>query len=182
MFEYPKGHQQNDQQQQSLWERARPQLRRQHRMRARKVILFAVTAAALVAVSAASASTSSYTDGPLTATFTAGTHDPNCKQKWPITVTARYHGKPVRATAFYQFLSGGGVVSRQYPFADTRLNPHNHIWKFYSRFTDNTFGPFGALAVGVPLTVRAVVQVGRYTAYPSYFVKVVSARGCRAVR
>jgi hypothetical protein len=149
-------------------------------MRARQAIPLALTAAALVAVGVASASTGSYTDGPLTATFTAGTHDPNCKQKWPVTVGARYHGKPAHATAFYQFLSGGQLVGTQYPFSSTSRNPHNHIWHFYSSFTDTTFGPFGALAVGQPLTVRAVVKVSRYTAYPSYYVKVVNARGCPA--
>ncbi len=151
-------------------------------MRAPKTILIAVTAAALMAVGAASAATSAYRDGPLTATFSAGTHHPNCKQKWPVTVTARFHGRPAHATAFYQFLHGGAVVGKQYPYADTRRNPHKRLWHFYNRFTDNTFGPFGALAVGAPLTVRAVVKVGRYTAYPSYSVKVVNAHGCRAIR
>jgi hypothetical protein len=149
-------------------------------MRARKAIALALTAVALVAVGVASASASSYRDGPLTATFMAGTHHPNCKQKWPVTVSARYHGRPAHATAFYQFLSGGEVVGRQYPFSSTSRNPHDHIWHFYGGFTDNTFGPFGALAVGQPLTVRAVVEVSRYTAYPSYFVQVVNARGCKA--
>lgn len=152
-------------------------------MRAPKAVLFAVTAAALVAVGAASAATTTYRDGPLTATFSAGTHHPNCKQKWPVTITARLHGKPAHATAFYRFKLGGQVVgARQYPFGSTRRNPHKRLWHFYNRFTDNTFGPFGALAVGQPLTVEAVVQVGRYTAYPSYSVKVVKVRGCRAIR
>jgi hypothetical protein len=151
-------------------------------MRAPKAILFAVTAAALICVSAASASTSSYRDGPLTATFTAGTHHPNCKQFWPVTVTARYHGRPAHATAVYQFLDGGSVVGHVYPFSDTSRNRHNRLYHFYSRFTDRAFGPFGALAVGTRLTVRAVVKAGRYTAYPSYWVKVVHVRGCRAVR
>jgi hypothetical protein len=149
-------------------------------MRARKAIPAAVAVAALVAVGVASALTSSYTDGPLTATLTAGTHHPNCKQKWPITVTARYHGKAAHATAFYQFLSGGQLVNTQYPFSGTSRNPHGHLWGFYGSFTDNTFGPFGALAVGHPLTVRAVVQVSRYTAYPSYSIDVVNVRGCPA--
>ena len=105
---------------------------------------------------------------------------PNCKQRWPITVTARYDGKPAHATAFYQFLSGGQLVGTQYPFSDTPRNRHNQIWRFYGSFTDDTFGPFGALAVDHPLTVRAVVKVSRYTAYPSYFIRVVNAHGCPA--
>lgn len=151
-------------------------------MRAPKAILLTVVAAALVAVSAASAATTSSKDGPLTATFSAGTNHPNCKQKWPITVTARFRGKPAHAKAFYQFLSGHTVVSTQYPFAHTRRNPHKRIWYFYNRFTDNTFGPFGALAVGQAITVRAVVKAGPYTAYPSYSVKVVKTNGCPLVR
>lgn len=149
-------------------------------MRVGKMIPAVVTVAALVTAGVASASTSSYSDGPLTATFTAGTHHPNCKQGWPVTVTARYHGNAAHATAFYQFLSGGQLVDTQYPFSATPRNPHNHLWAFFGSFTDNTFGPFGALAVGHPLTVRAVVQVSRYTAYPSYSVDVVSASGCPA--
>jgi hypothetical protein len=149
-------------------------------MRASTAISVALTAFALVAVSVASASTSSYSDGPLTATFTAGTHHPNCKQRYPVTVTARYDGKPAHATAFYQFLSGGQLVGTQYPFSDTPRNRHNQIWHFYGSFTDDTFGPFGALAVDHPLTVRAVVKVSRYTAYPSYFIRVVNAHGCPA--
>ncbi|MGH2890182.1 MAG: hypothetical protein ACRDNJ_11190 [Solirubrobacteraceae bacterium] len=147
-----------------------------------KAILLAVTALALIAASTAAASTTSYTDGPLTATFSAGTHHPNCKQKWPVTVTARYRGRPAHATAFYQFLANGSVVGRVNVFKGTRRNRHNRLWHFYNRFTDNTFGPFGALAVGEPVTVRAVVSVGRYTAYPSYSVDVVHVRGCHAVR
>jgi len=148
-------------------------------MRVRKTAVpLALTAAALAFAGVASASTSSYSDGPLTATFSAGTHHPNCKQKWPVTVTARYHGAAAHATAFYQFLSGGQLVSTQYPFGGTSRNPHYRLWHFYSGFTDTAFGPFGALSVGHPLSVRAVVQVGRYTAYPSYSVTVVNARGC----
>jgi hypothetical protein len=150
-------------------------------MRAIKAILLAV-AAALVIAAVASASTTTYKDGPLTATFTAGSHRPNCKQKWPITVTASLNGKPAHASAFYQFMYSGQVVAKRYPFADTPRNRRNRIWDFFGRFTDNTFGPFGALAVGQPLTVRAVVHAGRYTAYPSYSVTVVGARGCPAVR
>jgi hypothetical protein len=148
------------------------------RKRARKASALAVTAGALVAVGVASASVVSYTSGPLTATFAAGTHHPNCKQYWPVTVTARYHGQPAHAIAWYQFLYNGRVVGTEYPFGGKRQNPHYQKYHFYNSFTDTTFGPFGALSVGRRLTVRAVVQVSRYTAYPSYSVVVVNARGC----
>lgn len=149
-------------------------------MSERKAIAVVVTVAALVGAGVASASTSSYRDGPLTATFSASTHHPNCRQHWPVTVTASYHGKPAHATAFYQFLSGTQVVDTQYPFTGTPRNTNDHKWVFYGSFTDNTFGPFGALSVGHPLTVRAVVHVSRYTAYPSFSVDVVNASGCPA--
>src|ERR1700737_1957017 len=112
-------------------------------MRLRTALPVALAAAAFIAVGTAHASTSSYSDGPLTATFTAGTHHPNCKQKWPVTVTARYHGKAAHATAVYQFLSGGQLVGTVYPFSNTSQNPHNRIWHFYDSFTDTAFGPFG---------------------------------------
>ena len=70
------------------------------------------------------------------------------------------------------------VVSTQYPFGLTPRNPQNTVYHFYGSFTDSTFGPFGALAVGQHLTVRVVVKVSRYTAYPSYPVTVVQASGC----
>ena len=134
---------------------------------------------------AAAASTVTATNGPLKATFTAKTHDPNCKQKWPITITATYQGKPAHATAYYQFLLDGSVESTQYPFSGTRRNPgtkahpNGTVWHFVGGFTDSGFGPFGALATSVPsLTVRAVIQEGQYTAEPSFTVHVVKVSGC----
>jgi hypothetical protein len=144
------------------------------------VILLTTAAATLIAAGAANALTASYRAGALTATFTASTHYPNCKQLWPVTVTARYNGKPAHATAYYQFLVGGQLVGTQYPFSGTSKNPHAHIWRFYSSFYDNTFGPFGALAEGHRLTVRAVVQVAGIRAYPGTWVRVQKANGCPA--
>jgi hypothetical protein len=150
-------------------------------MRARKAIPAVVTAAvALVAAGSASALTSSYSDGPLTATFTAATHHPSCKQNWPVKVTVRYHGQPAHASAIYQFLVGGQLVNTQYPLGGTPKNPHYHVYHFYGSFYDYKFGPFGALAEGHTIDVRAVVSVGRYTAYPGTWVRVVKAKGCPA--
>jgi hypothetical protein len=149
-------------------------------MRTRKALPIALTAVALTSASVASAATNSYRDGPLTATFSASTTRPNCKQKWPVTVTAKFNGKPTHASAFYQFLFNGTVVGKQYPFSATSLNRHDHVWNFYKSFYDYTFGPFGALSVGKRLNVRAVVKDGRYTAYPGLFVSVVNTRGCPA--
>ena len=148
-------------------------------MRALKVIPLAYTVVVLGAVGVANAAAGSYSDGPLTATFSASTLHPNCRL--PVA-TATYHGRSAHATAFYQFLYNGSLVSTQNPWAHTRRNPHNRPWHFYGSYTDNTFGPFGALAVGETLNVRAVVQVGRYTAYPGLYVTVRNARGCSARR
>src|SRR5271167_4727753 len=71
--------------------------------RLRAAIGGAVIAAMLAVSGAAAASTVTYRAGPLTATMKAGTHSPTCKQKWPVTVTAKFKGKRAHATAFYQF-------------------------------------------------------------------------------
>jgi hypothetical protein len=144
----------------------------------RAAIGAAVIVAMLATAAVAAASTVTYRAGPLTATMKAGTHNPTCKQKWPVTVTAKFKGKRTHATAVYQFLLASQVVSTQYPFGLTPRNPQNTIFHFYGSFTDNTFGPFGALSVGQHLTVRVVVKVSHYTAYPSYPVTVVQASGC----
>jgi hypothetical protein len=138
-----------------------------------------LTAAAGLAIAgAANAFTSRYSDGPLTATFSASTHHPSCKQMWPVTVTARAHGQRVHAVAIYQFLNGGQLVNTQYPFGGRSRNPHYKPYHFFGGFYDNTFGPFGALAVGHTLNVRAVVRWGKYTAYPGTWVQVRKVRGC----
>jgi hypothetical protein len=160
--------------------RVTPNATKESRRRRRLALAGAAATIMLSTAAIADASTSTYRNGPLTATFSARTHTPNCKQKWPVTVTAKLHGKPAHATAFYQFLFAGQVESTQYPFGGTRKNPHNRPWHFYGSFIDTTFGPFGAAAVGLPLTVRAVVKVPHYTAYPAFPVRVVSVPGCPA--
>lgn len=149
-------------------------------MRTRWLIVLPTVATLLVLTGMASASAGgSYRDGPLSATFSAPTNYPNCKQMWPVTVTARWNGHPAHASAFYRFLYNGRPVgSRQYPFGGTRRNPHYHVYSFYGGFYDNTFGPFGALAEGHKIVVQAVVSDGRYTAYPGTWVVVQKASGC----
>lgn len=148
-------------------------------MRGRRVVGIGVVALLVIAVGAASASVGgSYRVGGLTATFSAPTHYPNCKQLWPVRVTATYRGRPAHAIAWYQFLYDGRLVGTQYPFGGTRRNPHNRPYAFYGSFYDNTFGPFGALAVGHKLIVRAVVQVPGIRAYPGTWVVVKRTRGC----
>jgi hypothetical protein len=140
----------------------------------------AVAVASLAPVGVALAATVTAHSGPLTASFTAGTHHPNCKQFWPVTIRATFHGRPAHATAVYQFVYDGQVVHTENPFSGTKRNRGNHIWHFVGSFKDRHFGPFGSLAVGNRLTIRAVVKDGRYTASPSYWVDVVNTSGCPA--
>lgn len=149
-------------------------------MRVRSAL--AVTAlAGLIGAGPVAAGTAIDRSGPLTATLTAGTHNPTCKQMWPVTVTAKLNGKPARATAYYQFLHDNQQVSVQNVFSKTSKNPRNRLWHFRGRFYDNTFGPFGSLAVGYTLVVRAVVRAAGYTAYPAYTVTVRKVRGCKVI-
>lgn len=147
-------------------------------MRLRRVIALA-GALTLVAADLALASVGgSSRSGPLSATFSAPTHYPNCKQNWPVSVTARWNGHPAHASAKYQFLYAGSLVNTQYPFGGQSRNPHYHWYAFYGGFYDKIFGPFGALAVGHKLTVRAVVVDGHYAAYPGTWVVVQPTSGC----
>ena len=153
----------------------------------RKSIVAAAAAGTLMAAGIATASTASkpptgtYRDGPLVASFSAPTVHPNCKQKWPVTVKATLNGKPAHATAYYEFVFKGVVESKQYPYSSTSKNPHNHLWSFTGGFTDGTFGPLGATAVGIPLNVRAVITDDKYTAYPGLNITVVKVSGCVAI-
>jgi hypothetical protein len=150
-----------------------------HMLRRLRIATAAAFACVLIAALPALASTVRGSSGPLSATMTAGTHTPTCKQKWPVTVTAKLHGKPARAKAIYQFLSGGYLVSTQYPFSK---NSHQHTpYHFRGSFYDYTFGPFGALAVGHPLVVRTVVSAGGQTVYLAYDINVRMVSGCKAI-
>lgn len=147
-------------------------------MRARTAIALAVMAFALLAAAAALAGTTTKRDGPLTATFTAGSQHPNCKQLWPVKVTATFNGKPAHATAYYEWLFGGVVIHRENVFYGTKYNRHNTLYHFTGSFDDTTFGPWGSDSVGHWIEVEAVVQVGRYKATPWYNVEAVAAKGC----
>jgi hypothetical protein len=152
------------------------------RARVAPAVTVAAAVAGLLGASPAGAETVRATSGPLTATFTAGTHRPTCKQLWPVRVTARLNGKPARAVAQYQFMSGGYQVSIQNPFSATPKNRRNRPWHFRGSFYDDGFGPFGSLAVGQHLVVRAIVKAAGYTAYTAYDVTVRKVRGCKVIR
>lgn len=103
---------------------------------------------------------------PFAATVKAPTHHPKANALWRITVTAKSRsGKPLRATAAYQFLLHGQVVARAYPSpnADPRSacakagNCRHSPWTFRGRFSDTLTWP--ARSVGIALTFRVVVKV-----------------------
>jgi hypothetical protein len=118
----------------------------------RRSIRFACTAVAatLVFGSAASAQASPVkrTSGPLSASMVPSTHHPKVNAKWPLKVTATLHGKPAHASAVYEFLFGGSVVSTQY----VRGNKH---FAFTGHFSDDLVFP--PASEGEPLTLSVVI-------------------------
>ena len=122
-------------------------------------IVFGCLTAALAALAPASAlagtPTLNASSGPLKATMKPPpTHQPKVNTNVWITVTATLRGKPAHATAKYQFLFAGAVISTQYP----RYDKH---FTFTGRFTDNLVFP--SQSVGEPLTLRVVIAAGGRT-------------------
>ena len=115
------------------------------------------------------------------ATLKAPTHHPKANRLWPITVTARTRsGKPLRATATYQFVYNGSVVATRYP--SPNADPKSACSKagtcrkspypFRGRLRDSTF-TWPARAAGIDLTFRVVVVVkGKGRVNLDYAVRV----------
>jgi hypothetical protein len=118
---------------------------------------------------------------PCVAKLKAPGHHPKAGRQWPITVTCTTSsGKPVRATALYEFVYQGQVVATRYP--SPHANPHSRCsrngtcrhsaYPFKGRMYDPTF-TWPRRAVGFPLTLRVVVQVpGKGTVNLDYAVRV----------
>jgi hypothetical protein len=119
-------------------------------------------AGALIALPAAGAGAATKllkaSSGPLTVTLSPpATHTPKINANVWITVAATLHGKPAsNATAYYQFLYSGTVVSTQYV-------RNNKNFTFTGHFRDNLIFP--ASAVGQPLTLRINVKAGGRTVH-----------------
>jgi hypothetical protein len=105
------------------------------------------------------------------ASLRAPTHHPRADVNWWITVSARTRsGAPLRATAFYEFVYQGQVVSTQYPSPRTGAT-RNSPWPFTGSFRDAVVWP--RRSVGVPLTFRVVVRArGRGQVNLDYQVRV----------
>ena len=118
---------------------------------------------------------------PCVAKLKAPGHRPKAGRRWPITVTCvTRSGKPVHATALYQFVYQGQVVATRYP--SPRADPNSRCsrngtcrhspYPFTGRMHDPTF-TWPRRAVGFPLTLRVVVRVrGKGAINLDYAVKV----------
>jgi hypothetical protein len=109
----------------------------------------------LAATASADAVTVAGKSGPLSASMVPGTHHPKDTGQMSLKVTATLDGKPAHATAVYEFLYYGAIVSTQYP----RYNKH---FTFTGHFSDE-LGPFGAASKGEPLTLRVVIAADGHT-------------------
>jgi hypothetical protein len=118
---------------------------------------------------------------PCVATLKAPTHHPKANRLWPLTVTCRTSsGKPVRATATYQFVYQDQVVATRYPSpkanpksACSRAGTCRHSpYPFKGKMHDGTF-IWPRRSVGFPLTLRVVIAVkGKGSLNLDYTVKV----------
>jgi len=100
--------------------------------------------------------------GPLSATLQPSTHTPKVNVKWPITVTATLSGKPAHATAFYEFLFGGQVVSTQYV-------TNNKHFSFTGHYSDKLLFP--PQSAGEPLTLSVVITSAGHTVKLDWSIK-----------
>jgi hypothetical protein len=104
------------------------------------------------------------TSGPLEATMVPSTHRPKATANWPLEVTATLSGKPAHASAAYQFLFGGAVVSTQYPRSDKHFT-------FVGHFSDELVFP--KTSVGYPLTLQVAIKDGSHTVDLDWPIDVV---------
>jgi hypothetical protein len=118
------------------------------------VVLAGAVATAASSTAASAATVIKGSSGPLVATLTPSTHTPKINTLVPIAVTATLNGKPAHATAAYQFVFGGAVVSTQYP----RNNKH---YSFTGHFSDKL--NFPASSLGFTLTLRVVIKAAGHT-------------------
>jgi len=125
--------------------------------RGRRLTIGALIAGALATgatSTAAAATVIKGSSGPLVATLTPSTHTPKINTLVPIAVTATLSGKPAHATAAYEFVFAGAVVSTQYP----RNNKH---FSFSGHFSDQL--NFPASSLGFTLTLRVVIKAAGHT-------------------
>ena len=139
----------------------------------RTLTLLATVAALLIPVTTVDAAS-------FVAHLKAPTHRPKAGKTWKIKVTATTRsGKAVHASAYYQFLYGGQVVSTQYPSPHSRPGAcpghrgcRKSPYPFRGSFTDPTI-VWPKRAAGYKLTFRVVVKTkSRGTKKLDYWVRV----------
>lgn len=103
--------------------------------------------------------------GTLHASIVPSTHSPKVNAKWPLAVKATTAGgKPAHASAAYQFLFGGTVVSTQYPRSNKRFT-------FNGAFSDSLVFPPDS--DGEPLMLRVVIRSAGDTVNLDWSIKSV---------
>jgi hypothetical protein len=112
--------------------------------------------------------------------LSAPTHNPKAGKRWPIEVTATTRsGKAVHASAYYQFVYNGSVVSTQWPTPSARPGHcpggsgcRHSPYPFSGSFRDPSV-VWPARAAGFSLTFRVVVKThSRGTKKLDYSIRV----------
>jgi hypothetical protein len=102
-----------------------------------------------------------------TATFTAPTHRPRARERWPVKITAyTRHGRALHGTVQYHFIFGGKVVATR-SCLDVGTTP----CAFTGVYRDVVRWP--ARSVGVHLIFQSVVKTRLGTKKLNYWVTVV---------
>lgn len=136
-------------------------------MRRRLVLIAAFAAALLIPAASAQA---------FVAKLEANGHHPKAGKTWPIKVSAhRDNGKPMRASAFYQFVFQGQVVRTcaARPHGNHHKCVQGKPYKFRGSYKDKLIWP--KKSVGVPLTLRVVVH-GRHAGTKKLNYKVTARK------
>jgi hypothetical protein len=133
----------------------------------RKIVVLLASTAALAAPAAA-------VGAPFKVSLKTPKGQPKANKLWKITVGAHSNsGKKLHASAYYQFLFNGQVVSTQYP--DPKhpgtVGGRDSAWKFAGSYTDHLLFP--DRSAGIPLTLRVQVTVkGKGTLHKDRKIRV----------
>lgn len=119
------------------------------------------TATSASRTTSAAAAAGKVPPGPVVATLHAVGHSPKVG-KWPITVTLTKGGRPIAGHVSYAFLFNGQVVSKQ----PVTFESPNFVGVFHDQLI------FPARAVGIPLTLRIIIQTPYGVTNINYPVKV----------
>jgi hypothetical protein len=122
-------------------------------MRSRHVT--ALLVATVVAASPATAGAAGFV-----ARLEAPNHNPTAGKLWYITVSARTaSGRPLRATAYYEYRYNGQKVATRNPSPNDPRDSSGgpRPWAFKGSYRDGILWP--KRAAGIPLTFRVVVKV-----------------------